>query len=420
MSDIQSYNLPKNAHCWLRGSPFEPIAVEVGRTLSSTGYTPSTITMYLSCIAHFSHWCSIEHIAINCADLRAVNQFLDKHLAVCRCASRCYQSRKVVRAALHQWIDVAVKHGAIKAQKPTCPETIRAELQALDSYLDEVRGLAPSTRNTRLKHVERFLWLQFGNHDIEINKLAPGNLTCYVTTHCKGWKPLSVKQLCVSLRSYLQFKSVYGATTDKLIASLPKFANWPQTGLPKALKEVDVTTLLESFDQDSLGGQRDYAIARCYVDLGLRTTEIVRLQLGDIDWRQGILSVRGKGRRVDTLPLPWQTGQAIACYLRHRTSQTQARSVFLRLRPPLDRPAASDTIRAVIRNAAKRCGLCERISGPHRFRHTLATRLVQTGASLKDVSDLMRHRNLDTTTIYAKVNLQALLEVASPWPGAHS
>ncbi len=166
----------------------------------------------------------------------------------------------------------------------------------------------------------------------------------------------------------------------------------------------------------SPGGRRDYAIACCYIDLGLRTAELVRLQLDDIDWHQGIVHIRGKGRRRDTLPLPQRTGEAIASYVKNDRQATAARELFQRLRPPYSRPAVASTIRGSIRNAARRCGLSARLSGPHILRHTMATRLVQTGASLKEVSDLLRHRDLDTTTIYAKVDMDALSTVALPWP----
>jgi len=420
MSDIQRFNLPKTALHWLSGSSFEPVAVEVGVTLSRAGYSSRTVSSYLSCISHFSYWCSCEKITPNRADSSAVDRFLDEHLTVCRCAPRCRWSRIEVRAALHRWLDVAQRLGVIQLVPPDCPANIKLELQALDAYHDEVRGLALVTRETRLKYLHQFLWRLFGSGDVVITTLTPADITDYVVTYCKGWKPASVKVLCGSLRSYFRFKSVHGASTGKLISSLPKVADWTLSGLPKALSEVEVRTLLDSFDQGSLGGQRDYAIARCYIDLGLRTAELVRLQLDDIDWRHGVLSVQGKGRRVDALPLPQATGQAIARYLQHRPAETKTRAVFLRLHAPLDQPAVADTIRGSIRNAAKRCGLSARLTGPHRFRHTLATNLVQTGASLKDVSDLMRHRNLDTTTLYAKVDLDGLSKVVSPWPGAQS
>jgi integrase/recombinase XerD len=202
--------------------------------------------------------------------------------------------------------------------------------------------------------------------------------------------------------------------------ALPQIAQWRLAALPKGLAAVEVNTLLGAFDRNTLGGRRDYAIARCYIDLGLRTAEIVRLQLDDIDWREGVLRVRGKGRRTDALPLPATTGSAIADYLHDARVNTDNRTLFQRLHAPHDKPIVADTVRGAMRNAAKRCGLSAQLSGPHRLRHTLAIQLVHNGASVKAIADVLRHRSLDTTTIYAKVDLKALSRVAAVWPGSRS
>lgn len=203
-----------------------------------------------------------------------------------------------------------------------------------------------------------------------------------------------------------------------LAAALPRVAQWRLSALPRNLSAQEIEQLLGAFDRRIATGRRDYAIARCYIDLGLRTTEIVRLRLEDLDWREGRLRIRGKSRRTDVLPLPTPTGRAIAAYLRAGRPHTASRALFVRHRPPHDTPATADTIRGAIRNAALRCGLAGRLTGTHVLRHTLACRLVQGGASFKAIADILRHRSLDTTTIYAKVDLAALATVAAPWPGS--
>jgi len=187
--------------------------------------------------------------------------------------------------------------------------------------------------------------------------------------------------------------------------------------VPRGLSGPEVTQLLAAFNRSTRTGRRDYAIARCYVDLGLRTAEIVRLRLEDLDWREGRIQIRSKARRTDVLPLPATTARAIVAYMRSGRAETTSRALFLRHRPPLDRPATTDTIRGAIRNAALRCGLAQRLTGPHGLRHALACRLVDSGAPLKAIADLLRHRSLDTTTICAKVDLDSLRTVAAPWPG---
>lgn len=152
------------------------------------------------------------------------------------------------------------------------------------------------------------------------------------------------------------------------------------------------------------------------MDLGLRTSEIWRLQLDDVIWREGVLRIHGKGRRIDSLPLPRTTGRAIADYLCKGRPRTASRALFLRHRPPFNSPAGPTTIRAVVRNAAQRCGLGQRLTGPHIRRHTLANRLIKSGATLKEIADLLRHRSIDTSTIYTKVDFNALEKIAAPWP----
>lgn len=190
--------------------------------------------------------------------------------------------------------------------------------------------------------------------------------------------------------------------------------------LPKWLSAEELTRLLGAFDRSTATGRRDYAIARCFIDLGLRTTEIARLQLDDVAWHEGTVRIRGKGRRVDLLPLPAVTGRAIVEYLRRGRPVTPVRGLFVRHRPPVGKPVSPCIVRNAVRFAARRCGLGQCIHGPHILRHTVAKRLLQQGASLKQIADVLRHRCLDTTGIYAKVDLAALSRVALPWPGSRT
>jgi site-specific recombinase XerD len=142
------------------------------------------------------------------------------------------------------------------------------------------------------------------------------------------------------------------------------------------------------------------------------------LHLEDIDWKNGTVTVSvGKSQRTDVLPLPVATGQAITDYLRKARPKTGSRAVFVRHRAPLDIPVNASVIRSVVRQAAARSGLSGRLHGPHRLRHSAATRMLQGGATLKEIADVLRHRSLDTTSIYAKVDWTRLSAIAQPWPG---
>jgi integrase len=158
-------------------------------------------------------------------------------------------------------------------------------------------------------------------------------------------------------------------------------------------------------------------MVRCLVDLGLREREVVSLELDDIDWEAGTLRIRkGKSLRVDVLPLPHTTGSAIAAYLRSERPTTVNRRVFVRHMAPTDEPIRPDVVRNTVRLAYRRCGLP--YTRVHILRHTLASRLLETGGTLKEVADMLRHRDLDTSMIYAKVDIGRLAAVAMPWPGS--
>jgi integrase len=213
------------------------------------------------------------------------------------------------------------------------------------------------------------------------------------------------------------FKAIRGERIKSLVAALPRVAQWRHSRLPQGLSADEIQLLLGAFDRTSATGKRDYAITRCLVDLGLRRTEVAHLRLDDVDWQAGTLHFCAKGKRIDILPLPDATGAAIMDYLRNGRPRTTRRELFVRHRPPNNAPADLDIIRNAVRYAARRCGLEHRVRGTHILRHTVACRMVQSGARFKEIADLLRHRSLDTTTIYAKVDLAGLSRVAMPWPG---
>lgn len=297
---------------------------------------------------------------------------------------------------------------------------IEVELAEFKRHLLEARGLSRITCAVRLRHIRDFLADRFGAGPLRLSTLTPGDIAYFVARYTQQWAPASIKTIGHSLRSYFRFLAIRGASTRALAAAVPRVAQWRLARLPDALSAIEVSLLLSAFDRKTATGKRDYAIARCLLDLGLRRMEVAQLQLDDIDWRAGTLCIHGKGKRIDVLPLPRPTGLAIADYLRHGRPTTSRREVFVRHRPPINAAANLDIVRNAIRYAAQRCGLQARIRGTHIFRRTAACRMVQVGTPFKQVADFLRHRSLDTTTIYAKVDLPALRRVALPWPGRRS
>lgn len=406
------------AHQWLADSPLSNNADAYVRYLVERGYGTRTIEGYFNGVAHFAHWSRSQQVGLGDIDQALVNRFMDEHLQVCRCAIRCRRARHEIRAALgHLLAMLCAKGHCVQAGNALVSTSIATELEGFDRHLTEVRGLVPTTRSVRLRHLRDFLTHSFGAGSLHLNRLGPSDVIRFIADYTADWAPASIHAVTTSLRCYFAFRASQGAQTSALIAALPRVAQWRLAGLPQVLSNAEIEQLLGAFDRSQATGKRDYAIARCLLDLGLRRTEVARLCLDDVDWRAGILTIRSKGKRIDVLPLPDTTGHAIAQYLLDGRPNTTRRELFVRHRPPLNAPADPDIVRSAIRYAAKRCGLEHRICGTHILRHTLAGRLVQGGARFKEIADMLRHRSLDTTTIYAKVDLEALTQVALPWPG---
>lgn len=410
--------IPRPARDWLTGSVLCPHVDAYAAWLTRRGYAPGTVDGYLRSVAHFAYWTASRASTLDRLDERLVRRFVDGHLPCCRCSQQCVRARNTVRASLVQLLAFLRFEGWIPPRTPCTPAAVTAEINAFDLYLETVRGLQSVTRQGQLKHVCAFLLAQFADGAVEVRAITPSDVERFVRQYSAGWKPASVKQVCIALRSYLRFKATQGIDTARLAGALPRVAQWRLSGLPNDLSAQEVERLLGAFNRRTATGQRDYAIVRCYVDLELRTAEVVRLRLEDLEWRAGRVRIHGKSQRTDVLPLPMSTGRAIAAYLRSGRPPSASRALFLRHRPPCDKPATTDTIRGAIRNAALRCGLAERLTGTHILRHTVARRLVQGGVSLKAIADVLRHRSLDTTTIYAKVDIDTLATVAAPWPGS--
>lgn len=413
-----THSLYAMAHQWFVDSPLSTNADAYVRYLVERGYADGTIQGYFSSVAHFAHWCRTQQVGLADIDEALVNRFMDEHLQVCRCAMRCRRARHEMRAALgHLFAMLCAKGHRIQTGNVPVSVPIATELESFDRHLTEVRGLAPTTRSVRLRHLRDFLVHCFDSGPVHLKRLGPSDVIRFIAHYTADWAPASIRAATTSLRCYFAFRASQSEQTSALIAALPRVAQWRLAGLPQVLSNVEIEQLLGAFDRGQATGKRDYAIARCLLDLGLRRTEVARLCLDDVNWRIGTLTIRSKGKRIDVLPLPDATGRAIAEYLLDGRPNTTRRELFVRHRPPLNAPADPDIVRNAIRYAAKRCGLEHCIRGTHILRHTLAGRLVQGGARFKEIADLLRHRSLDTTTIYAKVDLEALAQVALPWPG---
>jgi site-specific recombinase XerD len=296
-------------------------------------------------------------------------------------------------------------------------DSVVDELRRYDHHLRDVRGLAADTRRNHRRVVAQLLRKKFASGVVTMAKLRAADVRRFIARQL-GSSPShsAAAQVATALRSYLRYRAVCGDSVAGLSAVISTPVQWKLASLPRALKPNQVRRLLGAFPHGRWP-RRGYAIVRCALDMGLRAGEIAKLSMDDIDWREGTITLRDtKSRRQDILPLPEATGEALAAYLQHERPATANPAVFVRRRGLRDIRLTTDPVQKVIRRACRRGGLPE--SGSHVLRHTLACRLVENGSSLKEVADVLRHRSLETTRIYAKLDTPHLAGVALPWPGS--
>jgi site-specific recombinase XerD len=402
---------------WLAHCPIGPYVDAFKQHLIERRYAAGTFASYLGGITHFARWARSRRLRLHRVDEASITEFLDDHLPSCQCTGPTRHDRGDLSAALRHLLVVLRSQGAI------APTTLDAtpvdeELQRYGEHMEHVRGLAPKTRDTALRIVGRLLTARFGGCAIEISAIKPEHVRRFFAQQAKLYsKPASAGSVVASLRGYFRYRASLGDLVHGLIGAVCYPANWQQSSLPKALTTEEVEKLIGSLGKRGRSMRRADAIVRCALDLGLRSGEVARLSLDDIDWRAGTVTLRHtKGRRQDVLPLPAATGEAIAAYLTHERPKTSNRAVFVRHMAPRDEPVGPDLVRKTIRQAYARAGLPHTRS--HLLRHTMANRLLAGGSSLKEVADVLRHRSLNTTLIYAKLDSRSLAEVALPWPGS--
>lgn len=313
-------------------------------------------------------------------------------------------------------------HGAARNRQPsaTLSGDVVEELRRYDEHLRDVRGLATGTRRQRTLIVGRLLQRKFADRPIDIARLRPEDIRGFLADQLDMLQtPTNASQLASALRSYFRYRTICGDQVGGLIAAITNPVHWKLASLPRALKPDEADRLLQSFTTVQRSPKRGYAIVRCALDMGLRAGEIARLMISDIDWHAGTVTLRGtKSLRQDVLPLPMETGQALVDYLQHERPRTSNPAIFVRSLGRYDQPITSTAIQKLIKRAGRRIGLMH--FSAHALRHTLACRLVENGSSLKEVADVLRHRSLNTTLIYAKLDTPKLSAVPLPWPGSGS
>lgn len=377
--------------------------------LEQRGYTPGTIRNMLNDLGQVGQWLSAEGLG--------ARQVSEELMAAFLTARREAGQRRVpgIRAmapllSYLREVDVA------PAAKPSLTP-LGSLLGQYRSWLVGERGLAATTVRRYENTARRFLQDQASADEMfEPAALTGVDINAFLLRECGRVSAGSAKGRVAELRSILRFLYVQGITPLPLGTAVPPVGGWRLATLPPpTMTAADVQRLLDSCDRSSAVGIRNFAIMTLVARLGLRSIEVARLELRDVDWRAGELVVRGKGRRHDRLPLPVDVGEALVAYLSGGRCPEGARRLFLTCRAPRG-PIRADLVGDVVERACTRAGLPA--VGPHRLRHALAGELLRHGAGLVAISQVLRHQDLATTALYAKVDLDALRQVAQPWPGA--
>lgn len=413
----QAVALHPHALRWLNESELGCFSTQYLHYLAERRYTPGTAHAYLCCVAHFARWLTRSRLSLDRIDDRSVRRFLDEHLPRCACPPPVHRQRHELRAALKHLLRVLAMHGAHVPREELTP--VEEELRRFDEHMRGIRGLASNTRKQRVRIVRGFLTDLFADRPLLIPGIKPDAVHHFVMQRLQRWSVASCHVLAGALRGYLRYRGSCGDQVRMLLGAIPSAAHWRLAPLPEVLTESQLEHLLDSFTPGMPSARRAYAMVRCVVDLGLRASEVVRLRLDDIDWHAGIVKLaRSKSRRTDVLPLPAATGHAIAQYLQFERPATTNRALFVRHVAPRDVPIGAGVLRRAVQDAFRRCGMPQ--TRVHVLRHTLASRLLERGSPLKEIADVLRHRALDTSLIYTKLDMKRLAAVALPWPGSAS
>jgi len=390
--------------------PLGPYIDSYEAEMRGEGYAQQTREVQIRLVADFGCWLAKRRIQASEVSTELFRSYL-------RVRARRRRPTRNDSSALQRLLELLRRQRVVAA--PVSPAATPAErLQSeFRLYLQQERALASSTQACYTAFVSEFVTERFGSGAVNLSQLCAADVTRFVRRRASTIHSKRVQLMTTALRSFLRFARYRGDIEKDLAACIPAVANWKQSALPRALPPEQVEQVLASIDRKTAIGRRDYAILLILARLGLRAGEIRALTLEDLDWQEGLITVRGKTGRFSQLPLPRDVGAAIADYLRHGRPTASSRCVFLRARAPLEEFQGQSGVGSMVRHALERAGIDAVGTGAHQFRHALACQMLKQGASLSEIGELLRHRSPQTTAIYAKVDLDSLASLALSWPG---
>jgi site-specific recombinase XerD len=386
--------------------PLAEFAPGFAEELSRQGYAHLSALNQVRVLAHLSRWLVAQELLLSELTQARLVEFL---AARREAGYTCWLSE----LGLAPLVGYLVSLGAMPApERPAKESVVDRLLETYSRYLVAERGVTMGTVAGYRSAVRPFLEERVRGGRLELWSLVAADVTRFVLGACQRLEVGSAKYLVTALRSLLRYLHLEGKAPD-LVAAVPGVAGWRGGQLPRGLESQQVSRLLASCERGTVVGRRDYAMLTLLARLGLRAVEVARLELEDLDWQSGEVVIRGKGDRQERLPLPTDVGEAVVNYLTQGRPQVECRRLFISVQAPLG-GLSSGAVQGVVGHACDRTGMAR--VGAHRLRHTLATELLRAGATLPDVGQILRHRTLSNTALYAKVDRAALRELAQSWP----
>lgn len=384
--------------------------------LCQAGYAQITSRRHIRAAEHLIHWIGRKSRTVAALDEKGIEEFV-QHLNRCRCPGYGHTHRRDLRKGAHLFLHYSRSADLVMTR---VVEQVVADPDLLISFcawMRQQRGTCDATLYNYSLHLRELL----GNLGEDAAKFTAQHLRQFVldTSQRCGWA--AAKKCTTAVRMFLRFLIADGKCAAGLEASVPVLAHWRLSSLPRYLQSEEVERVIASCDPAKPAGKRDRAILLLLARLGLRAGDIVQLRLSDLDWKGAGISVSGKGRRQTLLPLTQEVGDAIASYIRDGRPPTTVDALFIRSRAPFRAFADHCAISMIVAQAMRRAGVtCPSRGAAHVLRHSVASAMLRHGASLQDIADVLRHRSIATTEIYAKVDVATLQQIAQPWPEARS
>lgn len=388
-----------------QGSILEKFAVH----LCTRGHAPDTVHQYVFAAEHFCQWLGRKKIS-RCAAKR----FLNTHLPACQCEFPASRTVKTVRAALNRLLEMI----GDDVEECICRSPADQLLQRYADHLEQAQGLALATVYYRLRYA-RTLVSRFRVRRVkDLKKWTDDQIRQFVASEGRRCRPSSGQVIATSIRSFLRFLLLHGLIDRDLSLAVPSFATWRLASLPETVDADELQRFVAAAgNSTSPVDLRDRAIILCLVELGLRASDVAGIDLNNFDFDNRVLWLkRQKQRESSGVPLSRKLATAIRAYVRRGRPNCSTSSLFVLHRAPRGKGITPNTVRNVVRRVATKAGLGDRLRSPHLIRHSVASCWIQSGATLKQIADLLGHRSIDTTSIYAKVDIEGLSQVALPWP----